>query len=305
MRVLVAGASGFLGTRLRERLDADGHEVVQLVRREPGAPNERRWDPSSRQVDVEDVRGADAVVNLGGSPLIGNPHSKKYRRELRQSRVDTTTTLAEAIASVAGADGDAAAPTFVAANGIAYYGDHGDQVVTETTESRGDALLTSVTRDWQRATQPADRAGARVVVLRTPPVIDRRSGALKAMLPIFKTGLGGPLGSGQQYFPIVSTHDWVRVVVEALTNEDLAGPVNPVIPEPTTNAEFTATLADLLNRPAFLKVPAFVIDKAAGPLSPELLGSVRAVPRALLDTGFTFAHPEVESVLRAALNAGR
>ena len=303
MRVLVAGASGFLGTQLRDRLDADGHEVVQLVRREPSGEHERRWDPAKREVDLDHVRGCGAVVNLGGSPLIGNPHSKKYRRELRQSRVDTTATLAGAIAKMADADGDAAAPAYIAANGIAFYGDHGDQVVTEETESRGDALLTSVSRDWQKAALPAERAGARVVVLRTPPVIDRRSGALKAMLPIFKAGLGGPLGSGDQYFPIISTHDWVRVVIDALLDDDLSGPVNPVIPEPTTNAEFTATLADLLHRPAFFRVPGFVIDKAAGPLSPELLGSVRAVPQKLLDHGFRFDHPDVEQVLKAALDA--
>ena len=304
MRVLVAGASGFLGSQLREQLRADGHEVVQLVRRAPSADHERRWDPSQRQVDVEDVRGADAVVNLGGSPLIGNPHSRKYRKALRQSRIDTTATLADAVAKVAG-DDKASSPVYIAANGIAYYGDHGHEVVTEQTESRGDALLTSVSRDWQRAATSAVDAGARVVVLRTPPVIDRRSGALKAMLPLFKLGLGGPLGSGEQYFPIVSTHDWVRVVMAAITDDQIEGPVNPVIPEPTTNAEFTATLADMVHRPAFFRVPAFVIDKAAGPLSPELLGSVRAIPEKLTERGFAFDHPDVEAVLRAGLDAGR
>ena len=303
MRVLVAGASGFLGSQLRDRLDSEGHEVVQLVRGEPSSSHQRRWNPAERQVDVDDVRGVDAVVNLGGSPLIGNPHSKKYRKALRQSRIDTTATLAEAVAEVARSD-EHPTPVYVAANGIAFYGDHGDQVVTEESESRGDALLTSVSRDWQRAATAAVDAGARVVVLRTPPVIDRRSGALKAMLPIFKLGLGGPLGSGEQYFPIVSTHDWVRVVMASLTDEQIEGPVNPVIPEPTTNAEFTATLADLVNRPAFFRVPGVVIDKAAGPLSPELLGSVRATPEKLTQRGFTFDHPDVEAVLRAALAAG-
>lgn len=295
MEILLAGASGALGRALRTRLLADGHVVRRLVRGDAAAPDEHHWDPARGLLDPALVEAADAVVNLGGSPLIGNPHSATYRREVRQSRVDTTTTVARAIAATD------TKPTLIAANGIAYYGDRGEEILDEHAGSRGDHLLTQVTRDWQAATEPASEAGARVCILRTPPVMDRRSGALKAMLPAFRLGLGGPLGSGRQWFPIVSLDDWVAAVTHLLANEQSSGPYNIVMPEPTTNKEFTRTLARLLHRPALLRVPAFAIEKAAGPLAPELLGSVRAVPAKLTAEGFRFSHPDVEAVLRAAL----
>jgi uncharacterized protein (TIGR01777 family) len=295
MRFLIAGSSGFLGTRLRERLLAEGHTVTSLVRRPPG-PDQVRWDPYAAPLGPDVVDAHDVVVNLAGSPTAGNPHSQKWAHQLRESRVVTTRVLAEAIAA------SDTTPTFLAGNGISYYGDHGSEVLTEDSESRGDALLTSVTHDWQAATEPAAAAGARVVVLRTSPVMDRRSEPLRALRLLFKSGLGGPLGDGQQYMPMISARDWTGAVVHAGENDGVDGPVNLVCEQVPRNEEFTRTLAHLVHRPAVVRAPAFALRRAAGRMAPELLGSMRAAPAKLLATGFTFCDPDVSAVLTEGLN---
>jgi uncharacterized protein (TIGR01777 family) len=297
MRFLVAGSSGFLGTQLREHLTGRGHEVVRLVRRPPG-PGEVQWSPYDGSVDVAAVEAADVVVNLAGSATLGNPHSRTWARELRRSRVTTTSVLASAIAATD------RKPAFLAGNAVGFYGDHGDEVVTETTPSRGGTLLSRVTHEWQQATQPAADAGARVCVMRTAVVQDRRSAPLKQQVLQFRAGAGGRLGPGTQYYPVVTVRDWVAAVSFLAEHDAVSGPVNLCAPQPPTNAEFTAALAERLHRPAILHVPAAVLRLAAGPMAPEALGSVRAVPRVLLDAGFTFADPDIGAVLDTALSAG-
>jgi uncharacterized protein (TIGR01777 family) len=294
MRFLIAGASGFLGSRLRETLALAGHDVTSLVRRPPGA-GQARWDPYAGELDPELVEHADVVVNLAGSPTVGNPHSRKWARELERSRITTTRVLAEAIAA------SATKPAFLAGNAIAIYGDHGDEIVNEADDSRGSSFLTQVTRDWKAAAQPAVDAGARVCVLHTVPVMDRRSAPLKQLRLLFKTGLGGRIGSGQQYMPMISLPDWVAAVAFIAEHEELDGPVNLCCVSTPTNAQFTRELADLLGRPTLAPVPAIVLKQAAGKLAPELLGSIRAVPEKLLTAGFRFADPDVGSVLRTGL----
>lgn len=293
MRILIAGSSGFLGRHLQGELRADGHEVVPLVRRQPNA-GEISWDPASGHLDPAVLDGFDVVVNLAGSPTAGNPHSSRWARELRESRVGTTGTLARAIAA------SDHKPAFLAGNGISWYGDHGDEYVDEDADSRGDALLTSVTREWQAAAEPAAAAGARVVILRTAPVLDKDSAPLKQMLLQFKAGLGGKLGTGQQFFPVISRRDWVAAVGH-LTRSNVAGPVNLCCPQVPTNAEFTRALARQVSRPAFLNVPAAAIKLAAGRMAPEVLGSLRTRPQALLDDGYAFHDHDITEVLRAAL----
>lgn len=300
MRVLIAGSSGFLGQRLSHHLRERGHDVTALVRRQAGA-REARWDPYAGDAVAQVtpiVAEHDAVVNLAGSPTAGNPHSKTWARNLRESRVTTTTVLAEAIA--AASDGPAR-PAFIAGNGISYYGDHGDQPLDESADSRGDALLTDVTREWQAATEPAARAGARVVVLRTAPVLDGEAPPLRQLRLLFGLGLGGPLGSGRQYFPVISLRDWVGAATHAIEQESLSGPVNLCCPQTPTNAEFTAALAREVHRPAFFRVPSPLIRVGAGAMAPEVLGSLRAVPRALLDAGFAFADDDVDAVIATGL----
>ena len=294
MRVLIAGASGFLGTHLTDNLRGVGHEVTTLSRSGDRA-DAVRWDPYAGPLDPAVVEKTDVVVNLAGSPTVGNPHSAKWAAELRKSRVTTTRVLAEAIAS------SGRRPAFLAGNAIAIYGDHGEENVTETDDSRGSSFLTEVTREWQAAAQPAVDAGARVAVLHTVPVMDRRSSPLKQLRLLFKTGLGGRIGSGQQYMPMISLRDWVAAATFVAEHDELSGSVNLCCASTPTNAQFTSELAGLLHRPALAPVPAIVLKQAAGKLAPELLGSIRAVPEKLLDAGFRFADPDVGSVLRTGL----
>ena len=297
MRFLLAGSSGFLGTQLREQLVGRGHDVTSLVRRAPGS-QELRWDPYAAPLGVEVVEAHDVVVNLAGSPLVGNPHSTRWARELMTSRVTTTEVLATAIAA------SERKPVFLAGNGISYYGDQGSEPLTEAAESRGDALLTRVSRAWQAAASPASEAGARVVVLRTSPVFDRRSMPLKALRLLFAAGLGGRLGDGRQHMPVISTRDWVDAVVHT-AEHDVEGPVNLCSEVTPTNAEFTEALGSLLHRPAVVPAPSFVLRKAGGELGGLVLDSVNAVPRALLDSGYAFSDRDVRAVLAEGLSPSR
>ena len=296
---MVAGASGFLGTHLTDALRARHHDVRTLVRRPSSVPEESSWDPYAGTYDREVIETADVVINLAGAPTLGNPHSSKWQRELLTSRVATTRVLAGAIAR------SDRRPAFLAQNGISFYGDRrdaGDPVLTETSESRGDAMLTKVTREWQAATEAAHDAGARVCVLRTAPVMDRRSAPLKQLRLLFKAGLGARLGDGRQHMPMISLRDWVDATVHLTEHADASGPVNLCCPSTPTNAEFTRELAEQLHRRALLPAPAAAIRLGAGTMAPELLGSLDVRPAALEASGYRFLDPDVGSVLRTALS---
>jgi len=294
MQVVLAGGSGFLGRHLAESFRDDGHRVVTLTRGEADGPDQSAWDPYADVLDQAVVDEADVVVNLAGSPTAGNPHSKTWARELMHSRVTTTRVLAEAVAR------SPEPPVFLAGNATGWYGDHGSEPCPETADSRGDALLTEVSRAWQAATTPAAAAGARVCLLRTAPVLDRRSAPLKQLLLPFRLGLGARLGDGSQYFPCTSLRDWVGAA-RFLAESDVEGPANLCCPTTPTNAEFTDALAAAVDRKARLVAPAFVLDKAAGAMAPELLGSVNAVPEVLMSAGHEFHDHDITQVVAAAL----
>lgn len=296
LHVVVAGASGFLGTHLTAALERAGHRTTRLVRRPASGASESTWDPYAGVYDRDVLASADVVVNLAGAPLLGNVHSKKWAQDVMDSRVTTTRLLARAVAET---EKPAA---FLAGNGIAFYGDRGEEVLTETSATSGDALLTRVTLAWEEAAEPARGAGARVVVLRTAPVMDRRSAPLGPLSTLFRAGLGGKLGSGRQRMPMISLRDWVSAVVHLAEDDDAHGPVNLCCVQTPTNAEFTKTLAKALRRPSFATVPAKVLEVAAGPMASELLGSVNARPAALLEQGFVFRDPDVASVVRTGLD---
>jgi uncharacterized protein (TIGR01777 family) len=295
LRILIAGSSGFLGTHLKDQLVDRGHSVVSLVRRPTSAPDESSWDPYAGTYDRATIEAADVVVNLAGTPTAGNPHSEKWARELRESRVTTTRVLADAIAS------SDRKPAFLAGNGISYYGDHGDAALTEASDSRGHALLTEMAREWQAAAEPADEAGARLCILRTAPVMDRRSAPLKQLRLLFLTGLGARLGSGDQHMAMVSLRDWIGAVAHLAEHESASGPFNICTPQTPTNAEFTKALAEAVHRPSFAFVPGALLKLGAARMAPELLGSLNVRPAALEASGYLFRDREVHSVLTSAL----
>jgi uncharacterized protein (TIGR01777 family) len=296
LNVVIAGASGFLGSHLGRELARRGHAVVALVRRPTSAPDESSWDPYAGRYERYVIERADVVVNLAGSPTIGNPHSDRWATNLRESRLSTTRTLAEAIA-----DSDRV-PAFLAGNAIAWYGDHGGEVVTEASDSRGDSFLTGVTREWQDVATPAADAGARVCFLRTAPVIDRAGAPLKQLRILTRLGLGARLGSGTQHMAMVSLRDWVGGVAHLVENGEVSGPVNLCAPQTPTNAEFTAALARAVDRKAFLVVPELAIRIGAGRLAPEALGSLNLRPEVLEASGYRFEDRTVHEVVRAGLS---
>ncbi|MBC9733438.1 TIGR01777 family oxidoreductase [Nocardioides marmotae] len=295
MRIVIAGSSGFLGSHLVDALRERDHHVTRLVRRVPTAPDEAAWDPAAGTYDRDALHGADVVVNLAGSPTLGNPHSSAWARELRESRVTSTQVLARAVADAP------RPPAYLAGNGISYYGDHGDQVLTEDSDSRGHALLTEVTRAWQAAAQPAVEAGARVCYLRTAPVMDRRAAPLKLLAPLFRSGLGARLGNGRQHMAMISLRDWVGAVTFLAEDASVSGPVNLTCPQAPTNAEFTRALGRAVRRPAVLPVPAFALRAGAGAMAPELLGSLNVRPAVLEAAGYEFRDRDVEAVLATGL----
>ncbi|PVG82025.1 TIGR01777 family protein [Nocardioides gansuensis] len=295
MRVVIAGASGFLGSHLSDHLRVHGHEVTALVRGPARDAHESQWDPYAGQLDAEVIEAADVVVNLAGAPLVGNVHSRKWAEQVLQSRVVTTRVLAGTIAA------GERKPALLAGNGISYYGDHGSEQVTEASDSRGDAFLTRVTHAWQAATEPAAETGARVCVLRSAPVMDRMSPPLRQLRPLFWLGLGARLGDGSQHMPMVSLRDWVGAVAFLAESHDVSGPFNICCPEPPTNAEFTRALAQALGRPSFLAAPRLVLEKATGPMASALLSSVNARPAALERAGYDFQDQDVRDVLATAL----
>jgi len=296
VRYVIAGSSGFLGTALRARLADQGHEVVRLVRRPAASASESTWDPYSGDVDTDLVTGADVVINLAGVNLGRWPWTESYRRLILESRVRTTATLATAIAAAADP------PAFVVASGASRYGnDRGDETLTEDS-SDGSGFLADVVRDWEAAADPARDAGARVCVLRSGVVIDKSGSALRLMWLPWWLGLGARIGSGAQYFPIISLADWTRAAIFVAEQPDASGPYNMVGPKPATNAQFTRALAEALHRPAFLSAPAVLLQAVLGDVAGELIGSRRVLPKRLVDAGFHHDHPDVEAIVSAGLH---
>ncbi|MEU4396699.1 TIGR01777 family oxidoreductase [Kribbella sp. NPDC023855] len=294
MKYVLAGSSGFLGKALARDLVADGHQVTRLVRREPSQPSEVRWDPARGQLDPAALENADVIVNVAGAN-IGRPWTPAYRKVIRESRVSTNATLAAAAAQLE------RRPVLITQSGIGGYGkDCGDRILTEESEL-GEGFLSDVVRVWEGATEPAREAGCRVVALRTGVVLDRAAPAFQLLSLPFRLGFGGRLGSGKQYFPVVSLTDWLRAVRHSAETGDLTGPVNVTLPEPVTNQDFTKALGEALHRPTLIPVPSFALKTLLGEFAWELIGSKRALPTALLSTSFTFTHPTATTTLTSAL----
>jgi hypothetical protein len=304
MRVLIAGASGFLGTKLTQRLRTGGHEVVRLVRREAAAPDEVSWDPGGGVLDPAAISTVEAVVSLTGSPLgsrVGpvqlplRPWTRRYREWFRAARVDATTTLARAVATA-----DPRPRALLVGSADGYYGDTGKAEVDESA-GPGEGYLPGIVRQTEEATRPAAEAGVRVVLLRTGFPLHRDGGYLGPQLLPFRLGLGGKVASGRQWQPWISLADWLEAVVFLLERDDVAGPVNLVGPQPATNAQFTRTLGRLLHRPTVMPLAAPLVRLLVGEFGRDAVASRKVVPGVLARAGFTFRHPDLASALRAAL----
>jgi uncharacterized protein len=294
MKYVLAGASGFLGTALARDLTADGHQIIRLVRRPATKPDELRWDPARGELDPAALGDPDVLVNLAGAN-IGRPWTPAYRKVIRESRVSTTSTLAAVAAQLE------RRPVLITQSGVGGYGkDCGDRILTEDSEL-GEGFLPDVVRLWEGALEPARAAGCRVASLRSGVVLDRNAPAFRLLSLPFRLGVGGRLGSGAQYFPVVSLTDWLRAVRFVAEHDTISGPVNVTLPTPVTNQQFTRDLATALHRPAVIPVPAFVMKAALGEFAWELIGSKRALPTRLETNNFTFHHPTSPTALAAAL----
>jgi uncharacterized protein len=294
-RFLLSGASGMVGSALRARL---GGTVIQLVRHAPQSSTELQWDPTAAIpiADTGSIEGLEAVIHLSGANLAARRWTPAYRREMTASRVDSTGALATLLACL-----HQPPRALLVASAVGIYGDRSDEVLDENS-APGAGFLADLCREWEAAAAPAAAAGVRVVHMRFGVVLAPEAGAMAKMLPLFRLGLGGRLGSGKQWISWISLTDLMSAVLFLLESPSLQGAVNLTAPHPVTNSEFTRTLARLLHRPAVLPAPAFALRLALGPMADEtLLSSTRAVPRKLLDAGFRFAQPTIEPALREAI----
>ncbi|MER3416745.1 MAG: TIGR01777 family protein [Gemmataceae bacterium] len=295
MRIAVSGSHGLIGSALVQALAQAGHEVVRLVRDGAGGTG-IAWDPERGTLDRSALEGIDAVVHLAGYGIAERRWTAPVKELIRSSRVNGTRLLATALADMVRRP-----QVLVAASAIGYYGDRRDTWLEEDSEP-GTGFLADVCRAWEAAAEPARAAGIRTVTARIGIVLSPEGGALQRMLLPFKLGLGGRIGSGQQYMSWVACDDVVAAIQFAIEQSSLAGPVNVVAPEPVTNREFTQVLARVLRRPAFLPLPSFLARLAFGEMADALLlASTRVRPRRLLEAGYTFRFPTLEAALRHLL----
>lgn len=293
MRVAITGASGLIGSALTSSLEGDGHDVIRLVRREPTTSSEVRWDPKVGDVDLAGLTGVESIVHLAGAGVGDHRWTDAYKQVIHDSRVLGTQTIARAAAELR-------VDSLVSGSAIGFYGDRGDERLTESS-TKGFGFLSDVVADWEAAADPAELAGIRVTYARTGLVVSSEGGAWKRMLPLFKIGVGGRLGSGDQYWAFISLADEVKALRFLIDSDSISGPVNLSAPEPVTNRDATEVLARALHRPAFAAVPAFALKIALGEFSSDVLGSTRAIPTRLTEAGFIWSEPTMQDAVAAII----
>ena len=296
MKIILSGAGGLIGSALMPSLEAAGHEVVRLVRppRDAGA-SEEIWDPSSGRLDAAVVDGADAVINLNGRNIADGRWTSEVKNALRSSRLDATRTIVEAISRAKNPP-----RVLINASAVGYYGDRGDELLNEGS-SQGEGFLAELSRDWESAALAARSDRTRVVLLRLGMVV-ARGGALGRMLTPFKLGVGGPIGSGRQYWPWIGIDDVAGVTKLVLEHDEIMGPVNVVSPQELRCSEFAQTLGAVLHRPAFMPMPAFAARFALGEMAEGLLlASARVQPKVLENAGYEYRAPTLDEAIRVAL----
>ena len=287
-RVAITGASGLIGSALVGYLKSEGHTVQRLVRRAPISPDEIQWDPKTGFVDLEPLRGVDAIIHLAGVGVGDKRWNKKYKAEILNSRLLGTTAIAHAVNEVK-------PQVFISASAIGWYGESGNRAVVESDKA-GDDFLAAVCREWEGAADLVE--GVRTVKLRTGLVLDPTGGALGKMLPLFRFGLGGKMGNGKQWWSWITLHDLIRAI-SFMLESDVKGPINLTAPNPVTNQEFTSALARAMHRPALFPAPAIALKIALGGFSSEILGSKKVIPQALTEAGFEWDYPHITSALAA------
>lgn len=298
MNVLLTGSHGMIGSALSPALAAKGHRIVRLIR-VPSSPSldDAVWDPASGHVvDSSRLEGMDAVVHLAGESIAAGRWTPARKARIRESRVLGTRLLAETLVRLSRPP-----RVLLCASATGYYGNRGEEVLREESPP-GTGFLANLCREWEAAAEPARRAGMRVVHLRTGLVLSATGGVLPRILPLFRLGLGGPIGSGRQYMSWIAVHDLVSAILHLFTSEGVTGPVNIVTPHPVTNREFTRTLGRVVSRPTPFPVPAFVLRVLFGEMADDaLLVSARVDPAKLRASGYTFRFPDLEPALRVLL----
>ena len=296
MRILITGANGLIGTALQRSFDEIGHELLLASRKEAKDSQHIQWDVEKGFSEPERLEGVDAVVHLAGESVFGLSWSDAKKKAIRDSRVDGTRSVVEAISRL-----KARPNVLVAASAIGFYGDRGDEEMTESSAA-GDTFLAEVSKEWESEARRAEDAGIRTVLLRTGIILSKDGGALGTMLLPFKLGIGGVVGSGKQWMSWISIDDHIRVINYAIENENVRGAVNSVSPNPVTNGEFTKTLGEVLYRPTILPLPSFAVNMVFGEMGDALLlASTRVVPKRLEDAGFEFKYPELKTAIEHAV----
>jgi uncharacterized protein (TIGR01777 family) len=311
MKILIGGSSGLVGTALIKSLEAGGHEIFRLVRHAPNSRTEVEWSPDRYSIALARIEGFDAVVNLAGESIAEGRWTDEKKRKIRESRVKGTKLLGDALANLT-----TPPKTFICASAIGYYGNRGDEILTEES-TPGNDFLAEVCAEWEKATALATEKGIRVVNARFGIILDTKGGALKKMLPPFRMGIGGRIGSGKQWMSWITLDDVIgglNFLLDGFNLSDwaeekddrLRGPVNFVAPNPVTNAEFTKTLGKVLSRPTFFPIPEFGVRLAFGEMGEALLlGSQRVAPKSLTRAGYEFQYLRLEEALRHELSVGR
>jgi len=296
MKILIGGSHGLVGTALIKSLEAEGHKVFRLVRYAPRSDAEVEWSPDRYSIALAMIEGFDAVVNLAGESIAEGRWTEEKKRRIRESRVKGTKLLGDALATLTKPP-----RTFICASAIGYYGNRGDELLTETS-APGDDFLAEVCVEWEKATALATEKGIRVVNARFGVILDAKGGALAKMLPPFRMGLGGRVGSGKQWMSWIALDDVIGGIKFALANDSLKGPVSFVAPNPVTNAEFTKMLGKVLSRPTLFPIPAFGVRLAFGEMGDALLlSSQRVEPKRLVEAGYQFQYFVLDSALRHVL----
>jgi uncharacterized protein (TIGR01777 family) len=294
VKIALTGSTGLIGTALVTRLHQAGHDVVRLVRHAPRRPDEVAWDPEAGTLDVERLGGVEAAVHLAGAGVGDKRWSEDYKRVIRDSRVLGTRTLVKALTSL-----DPLPRVLVSGSAVGFYGDRGDEELTEESPG-GHGFLADVVRAWEAETEPASAAGVRVATIRTGLVMSPHGGAFGRILPLLKLGLAGPLGSGRQWWPWITLEDEVGAIVFLLTHE-VSGPVNLSAPNPAPQREVMKALAAAAHRPALLPAPRFGLRIVLGEFSDDVLSSQRELPRRLLAEGYAFRHATLDDAARWTL----